>query len=222
MTEQKVFENLASIDIDSQQCFTPLCPDELPVPDGHLIADELNNQAKYAKLRIGTKDSHSPNSFWVTKNTNLINQPIKNNQYKNIDMYWPVHAVPGTKGFDLLPSLPKPEDYDYFIWKGIELDMHPYGACYHDLFEKLSTGLIEYLKCHNIKHIVLGGLALEFCVKVSVLQLLKAGFKVSLNLSATKGIYPDIVEQALAEMKSHGAIIIQNSSEINNILDHSK
>lgn len=215
-----MYMNLASIDIDSQQCFTPLCADELPVPDGDKIGAELNNQAKYAKFRIGTKDAHSKDAFWVTNNVNKINQPIENNSYKNIDNYWPVHAVPGTKGFELIPGLPKPQEYDYFVWKGIELDMHPYGACYHDLSEKLSTGLIEYLKCNNIKYIILGGLSLEFCVKVSAIQLVKAGFKVIINLAATRGIFPDLINKAKQDMLSHGVIIINNHTEIKNIINY--
>ena len=37
---------IASIDVDPQKTFTELCPNELPVKDGHLIADALNRQAQ--------------------------------------------------------------------------------------------------------------------------------------------------------------------------------
>ena len=33
---------IVSIDVDAQKTFTPLCPDELPVNEGHLIVEELN------------------------------------------------------------------------------------------------------------------------------------------------------------------------------------
>ena len=33
---------LASFDIDAQNTFTPICPNELPVVEGDQIADELN------------------------------------------------------------------------------------------------------------------------------------------------------------------------------------
>ena len=32
-----VYNRTASHNVDPQKGFTPLCPDELPVPDGHLI-----------------------------------------------------------------------------------------------------------------------------------------------------------------------------------------
>ena len=46
---------IVSIDVDAQKTFTPLCPKELPVAEGHLIADELNAQAALADLRVMTK-----------------------------------------------------------------------------------------------------------------------------------------------------------------------
>jgi nicotinamidase/pyrazinamidase len=52
----------------------------------------------------------------------------------------------GTEGFELLDGLPKPQQYDYFVWKGIESDLHPFGACYHDVSELRTTGVIEVLK----------------------------------------------------------------------------
>ena len=48
---------IASFDIDAQNTFTPVCPDELAVAEGDLIADELNAQAKFASLRIASRDA---------------------------------------------------------------------------------------------------------------------------------------------------------------------
>ena len=41
---------IASFDIDAQNTFTPVCPDELPVAEGDTIAPELNAQAQFASL----------------------------------------------------------------------------------------------------------------------------------------------------------------------------
>ena len=43
---------IAAFDIDAQQTFTPLCPDELPVAGGDMIAEELNAQAAFASVRV--------------------------------------------------------------------------------------------------------------------------------------------------------------------------
>ncbi len=186
----------ASFDVDAQCCFSPLCPDELPVPEALSIVEALNEQARHARLRIGSKDAHSPNALWTSQRFESA-QP-------GFDRPWPVHAVPGTPGFELLPGLPKPSQYDYFVWKGIELDMHPYGACYHDLKETRSTGVIEFLKVQKIQRVLVGGLALDYCVKTTALQLRRAGFEIWVHLPATRGIHPESVQKALAEMEQHG------------------
>ena len=203
--------NIASFDIDAQYCFTPVCPNELPISGGDEIADELNEQAKYAGFRIGSKDAHPADALWVATEHNPQHTPISG---PHVDVHWKAHAIPGSKGFQLLKGLPHPADYDYFVWKGVEPDMHPYGACYHDLTSKLSTGVIEYLRVHQVSTVIVGGLATDYCVKTTVLQLLEAHFKVIVNLSACRGIHEDTVESAINAMQQQGAIIVKHTDEI--------
>ena len=51
--------------MDAQNTFTPLCPNELPVAEGHLIAGELNLQAKFASLRIASREAHPRDALWI-------------------------------------------------------------------------------------------------------------------------------------------------------------
>lgn len=204
-------EHIASFDIDAQNCFTPVCPDELPVPEGAEIVGELNAQAAYAVCRVGSKDAHSPQAVWVATAEQPQFSPVEG---RDVDIRWNVHAVPGSKGFELIDGLPHPADYDYFVWKGIEPDMHPYGACYHDLGNRMSTGVIEYLRARGITHVLAGGLATDYCVKTTVLQLLDAGFAVVLNQAACRGIAPETTESALAEMQAQGATLIPNAAAL--------
>jgi nicotinamidase/pyrazinamidase len=202
---------LASFDVDAQNTFTPACPDELPVPEGHAIVDELNAQAALASARIGSKDAHSRKAAWIATEDAPQFSPVEG---RNMDIRWKRHAEPGTMGFELIPSLPAPADYDYFVWKGVELDMHPYGACYHDLGNRLSTGVIEFLKIRGITTVIVGGLATDYCVKTTVLQLLPAGFEVIVNLGACRGIAPDTTQAAVEAMRKAGARIVHSSAEI--------
>lgn len=204
-------EHIASFDIDAQNCFTPVCPDELPVPEGAEIVGELNAQAAYAACRVGSKDAHSPQAVWVATAEQPQFSPVEG---RDVDIRWNVHAVPGTKGFELIDGLPHPADYDYFVWKGVEPDMHPYGACYHDLGNRMSTGVIEYLRARGITHVLAGGLATDYCVKTTVLQLLDAGFTVVLNQAACRGIAPETTESALAEIQAKGANLIPNAAAL--------
>ena len=96
---------VASLDIDAQKGFTPLCPNELPVAGGDDIVAALNAQATLASLRIGSKDAHPANAVWVASEPATMLQPL---DFPNADLTWPVHCVPGSKGFELLDGLPAP------------------------------------------------------------------------------------------------------------------
>jgi nicotinamidase/pyrazinamidase len=205
--------NTASLDVDPQCGFTPLCPDELPVNNGHLIADDLNTQAQFAKYRLVSKDCHPAKAPWIAQSTDEIMTPIKGH-YESLDIKWPAHCVVGTKGNALIPGLPAEASYDLVIEKGIDPLKHPYGACYHDLLETEETGIIEWLHQHKIETIIVGGLATDYCVKITVLQLCKAGFNVIVNLSACRGINTETTEEACSLMANAGAKIIKSSKEL--------
>ena len=201
----------AAFDVDAQYTFTPECPDELPVNGGTEIVPALNEQAKLANVRVGSKDAHSPQAVWVANEGKPMFSPVEGN---NVDIAWNQHAVPGTKGFELIEGLPKPAEYDFFVWKGIELDMHPYGACYHDLHNQLSTGVIEFLKVKGIENVIVGGLATDYCVKTTAMQLNQAGFNVIVNLEACRGIAEETIVTAIEEMKDVGIRVVNTTQEI--------
>jgi len=110
----------------------------------------------------------------------------------------------------LIDGLPHPADYDYFVQKGVEPDMHPYGACYHDLEERQSSGVIEYLKMNGIETVIVGGLATDYCVRTTALQLCRAGFRVVVNLEASRGIAADTVSAAIDEMVENGITVVES------------
>ena len=207
---------IASLDIDAQKGFTPLCPNELPVAGGADIVAALNAQAALASLRIGSKDAHPANAAWVVTNPAAMLQPL---DLPNADLTWPTHCVPGTPGFELLDGLPAPIDYDFFVWKGVEPDLHPYGACYHDLAERRSSGLIEFLQARGVSTVLVGGLATDYCVKTSVLQLRRAGFRVIVHLDACRGIAPETIDQARTRMIEAGAELAQTLADVQRLLD---
>ena len=203
---------IAAFDIDAQNTFTPVCPDELPVVDGDKIVDELNAQAKFASLRIGSRDAHSMNALWISDADHAPLTPVAGN-HPDVDIHWPAHAIIGTKGFNFIDGL-DPNAYDFQVFKGIEPDKHPYGACYHDLKNTLSTGAIEYLRCHNITTVICGGLATDYCVKNTVLQLRAAGFDVILNKAACRGIAPETIAAAMEEMAAAGVHFVECAAKL--------
>lgn len=203
-------KNIASFDVDPQKGFTELCPDELPAIGGQDIGDELNKQATFAQLRVGSKEAHHPEAIWVASETQPTGTHLPHPHAK---IAWPEHAIHGTKGAELLDELPAIIDYDYFVWKGIEFDLHPYGGCYHDLNNKLSTGVIEFLKCRDITTVIVGGLVLDYCVHVTAVQLKEAGFDVIVNLAATRAVDPKTGKETIEELTQLGIHFVDSCDD---------
>ena len=206
---------IAAFDIDAQNTFTPLCPNELPVVDGDKIVPELNAQARFACLRVASRDAHSLDAYWLADDEHPALTPIDN--YPNLDLRWPAHAIIGTKGFEFIDGLDA-SVYVYQVYKGIDPDKHPYGACYHNLDDTLTTGVIEFLIAKGITTVICGGLATDYCVKNTALQLRRAGFDVIVNLAACRGIAPDSTEAALDEMRKADITIINSTAELKAML----
>lgn len=204
VTKDKV--KVAAFDVDPQKSFTPLYPDELPVAGGHLIAAALNEQAEFAGFRVGSKDIHARNAYWVADEKNPQFSPVPP-QFRDMDIHWKAHCILGTEGAEFLDELPKADKYDFMVYKGIEKHMHPYGACYHDLGNKKTTGVIEVLRANGIETVLVGGLATDYCVKNTAIQLKQAGFDVVVNLKACRHIADETLNIAIKEMTDLNIIV---------------
>lgn len=210
-------EKTASFDVDPQRGFTPLCPKELPIPGGDEISEQLNMQAKFAAYRLVSKDEHPLEAPWVTADLNQVLTPVEGD-FPNLDVKWPSHCVSGTEGNRLIPGLPDESDYDLVVLKGVDPEKHPYGACYHDLTDTESTGAIEWLEERGVETVIVGGLATDFCMKTTALQLARAGFRVIVNLAACRSVNPDTLDDDLAQMRDAGIQIINGAEALQSSL----
>lgn len=201
----------ACIDVDPQKGFSELCPKELPVEGALQIVDELKLNHAKASVRLVSRDMHPPGAAWEAETPERMLEPVG---LPEVDIKWNPHCVVGTVGVELLPGLPPVRDYDFQINKGIDPDAHPYGAFYHDQADTLSTGGIEFLRSKQIDTVIVGGLALDFCVKKSVEQLVNAGFKVIVNLASTRPVFPDATDSVVSELVDKGVVIVENSAAI--------
>lgn len=202
MSRNQMNKKIASLFVDPQKGFTPICPQELPVPDGHNIVNALMEIYGQTDLHMCSSDAHSAKALFVVDSPNEAFQPLT---HPNTDATFMLHCEVGTLGFELLDGLPTTLDYDYFVWKGVHPELHPYGACFHDLNDKMSTGIIEFLRCNNIQTVIVGGLATDFCVAATVFQLLNNGFSVGLYLPACRGVSEAGTESQRLAMQRQGA-----------------
>ena len=204
--------SVVAIDVDAQRAFSPLCPQELPVAEGDLIVPELNAQAALADWRVLTRDAHSAQAVWVVDTPAQMLQALP---YPNADLTWVRHAEVGSEGFLPLPGLPAPEDYDFLVHKGLDTHMHPYGACFHDMAGRISTGLLEWLQVRGADCVIVGGLATDYCVKDTVLQLCGHGqWQVLVNLAACRGIAAATTADATAQMQAAGAVLLPDAAAV--------
>lgn len=202
----------ASHEVDPQKGFTPICPNELPVVGGDEIADELNRQSKFGRVRTVSKDVHPKNALWLADEAMKQFTPIEITDEPNVDITWNSHCMSGTEGAELIPGLPKITEYDFVVFKGVEPNLHPYSGVFHDLEKQLTTGLVEYYRSMKIDTVIVGGLAMDYCLLETAIDLVNCGLKVIVNLSATRAIGD--IDTAMIEMKSHGIRFINSVNDL--------
>jgi len=216
MTKYLIRETTATVLVDAQKGFTPLCPNELPVPEGNLIVDECNRTFKKTKFKVASKDAHPSYAEWMTEYRERIGKPVAILQ-SQIDLSWPLHCVVGTYGFELLSGLPAMEDFDFIVYKGVERNIHVYSAVYHLLRpnlngSRISTGLIEFLKTNKVDTVVIVGLATNYCCASTALDLVDTGFRVIMNLGGCRGIGD--TTSAIENMRKHGIEFVDSADEL--------
>jgi nicotinamidase/pyrazinamidase len=119
---------------------------------------------------------------------------------------WPPHCVQGSRGAEFHPDLRVPADA-LVVSKGSTPD--------HDAYSDFDgTGLAERLRALGVARLFIGGLALEYCVRATVLDALAAGFEVHLLCDATRAleVHPGDADAALAEMTRAGAAVVEASA----------
>ncbi len=128
---------------------------------------------------------------------------------------WPVHCVQQTRGAEFHPDLiadPRIE----IISKGLG-DEDSYSA-----FD--GTRLAERLRERGVREVWVGGLATDYCVKQSVLDALRGGFKAFAVEDAMRAVNrrPGDDARALAEMRAAGAEVVHSETSIANRKSRSK
>lgn len=114
---------------------------------------------------------------------------------------WPIHCVQNTKGAEFHPAL-RDDPRIHVISKGLG-DTDCYSA-----FDE--TDLASELHEQGVEEVVVGGLATDYCVKNTVLDGLKNGFKVKAVADAMRPVelQPGDGKRAIEEMRAAGAEII--------------
>jgi len=170
--------------VDVQNDFCP--GGSLAIPAGDAVVPVLNRWiAQGAGLTVASRDWHPPDHMSFSQQGGT----------------WPAHCIQNTPGADFHRDLRLPDDA-LIISKGMHADFDQYSALDR-------TELANLLKQQGITRLWIGGLALDVCVRATVLDALQQGFQVNLLLDATRpiNVKPGDDQRAIAEMKAAGAAI---------------
>ena len=183
----------ALIVVDVQNDFCP--GGSLAVAHGDEVVAPLNKLMKEFIDRgepvYKTRDWHPPNA----------------RHFADYGGTWPVHCVQNTSGAEFHPNL-LDDPRVTVISKGIDEGADGYSG-----FD--GTQLAQQLRDQGVEEVWVGGLATDYCVKHTVLDARKEGFKVKALADAMRpvNVNPDDGQQALEEMSAAGAEIIGSKSK---------
>jgi nicotinamidase/pyrazinamidase len=175
----------ALIIVDFQNDFTP--GGALAVREGDAIAPRIDALARSGDYDfvVATRDWHPPdhNSFVAQGGP------------------WPPHCVQGTPGAELHPALDRAL-VDVVVDTGYEPGLEGYSG-----FE--ATRLEELLRERRVEHVMVVGLATDYCVKHTALDALRHGFGVTVDPTAVRPVEvePGDGERAPAEVRAAGGSI---------------
>ena len=188
--------------VDIQGDFTKLKNGSLAV-DG---TDETYINAveeKTKKLRevgipiFATQDWHPPNhvSFFTNHEAKKAFDIIRLRGKDQV--LWPPHCVQNTSGAEIL--------LDQKLFKAIvKKGMDPYYDSYSGFQDDggKKTEMDKILKKDKIDKLVIYGIAMDYCVRATVLDAVAAGYKVILIKNLCRGVAPDNSQKAIDEMKA--------------------
>jgi nicotinamidase/pyrazinamidase len=183
----------------------------LPVPDGKAVIPIANTVQTAFDLVVGTQDWHPPDhgSFAANHPGKKPGDQITLGGLPQT--LWPVHCVQGTRGADFVSGLDRSQ-WAAVFQKGTNQDIDSYSG-FFDNGHRQATGLGDFLKKKGVTEVVVMGLATDYCVKFSVLDALKLGFRADVILPGCRGVnlQKGDVEHAIEEMRRAGARIAGHS-----------
>ena len=187
-------KDTALVVIDVQNDFCP--GGALAVEHGDEVVPLINHLIQSSEHVVLTQDWHPAD------HSSFASQHENRRPFETIDLaygpqtLWPDHCVQGSRGAEFHPDL-KWTRAELILRKGFRRPIDSYSAFFEN-DHTTPTGLGGYLRERGISHVILTGLATDFCVGFSALDARKLGFTVSVVEAACRAID---FEGSLARMK---------------------
>ena len=129
---------------------------------------------------------------------------------------WPDHCVQGGHGAEFHKEL-EVWRAELIIRKGYRREIDSYSAFFEN-DHTTPTGLSGYLRERGFAHVVLAGLATDFCVAFSALDAVRCGFTCQVVMDASRAIDLDgSLAQATQTMQEAGVKLCEVSNLASNL-----
>lgn len=173
-----------------------------------------NNFKKYFHKIIFTKDNH-PENHISFKNSIYLNDDIELDEItKKWKGQFPPHCVQNTKGNEFHPNL---------NLTGEEIIFNKGENIYAEEFSGFANkNLNKLLKENKINKVFIVGLAFDFCVGETALDISNNGYETFVISEATRGIDNDTIEEMREKFKNSKINLIsvdEMEKMLNNNLD---
>jgi nicotinamidase/pyrazinamidase len=221
------FTTGALLEIDVQNDFCPAYttvsggkrpPGALAVNRGDEVIPPLNalavKIARFGGKVIATADWHPAKHISFASSHegkqagNSIDLPGVKGQ-----VLWPDHCVRGGAGaafhekLDLRPV-------HLILRKGCRENLDSYSAFFEN-DRKTPTGLDGFLRGLGIKTVLLGGLAVDYCVLYSALDAARLGYQTLVLKDAVRGVgYPEGSVERAFKLMEEGGVLLLDSGEL--------
>ncbi len=180
----------ALIVVDVQNDFCP--GGALPVAEGDAVVPVLN---QYVERAVASGIPIFASRDW---------HPRRTTHFAEFGGAWPPHCVQGTSGAAFHPDLRLPP-----ATVVVSGGTGPADEGYSALEAQLEDGsnLLSALRAQGVTRVHVGGLATDYCIRVTVLDALAAGFETFLLRDAVRPVevHPGDGARAEAEMLAKGA-----------------
>ncbi|NJB85378.1 nicotinamidase/pyrazinamidase [Lewinella marina] len=195
--------------VDLQVDFLPI--GMLPVPQGDRVIPLANRLMPHYHTVVATQDWHPANhgSFAANHPWRKPGQVIDLHGLSQV--LWPIHCVQETWGAEFAAELDT-DGIDMVFRKGTDPEIDSYSGFYDNGHRK-STGLAAWLQERGVTDLHVMGLALDYCVKFTVLDGLGEGFRVTLIEDGTRPVELQDGDGAgaIAAMRTAGARVIPSA-----------
>lgn len=165
-------DHYALLAVDVQYDFLP--GGALGVLDGDQVLHPLALLARGADLIVTSRDWHPDNHF------SFSDDPT----YE--DGSWPPHCIQKTRGARIHPSINKWANF--VISKGMNRNPPDAYSAFAGKTLRPVSSLEEILQRSPITTVVVGGLALDYCVKFTALDANALGYQTVVPLDATRPV----------------------------------